>query len=231
MSGMPMNMPGMAMGGPRMASGGHGAHGGPGGALQLLPSWLSIVWLLVFIAIAVAHFRYLIAGQGQRRVWHAAHVLMAVGMGFMYGQSASGALSTPSGLWRAVFVYAAGATGAWVLVQLLYHRAVNVLWPLIALDLTAMVYMWSPSGLSAAITWPAVCYFALQAGLWALSIYHRHDGRWQLGGGAQIGVSAHGTVALTVSRSEPLICELPLRPSMIAMTLGMGYMLTAMQLL
>ena len=39
-----MNMPGMAMGG-------HGGHAGPGGTLQLLPSWLAIVWLLVFIAI------------------------------------------------------------------------------------------------------------------------------------------------------------------------------------
>ncbi|MHB8694728.1 MAG: hypothetical protein ACYDHH_26125, partial [Solirubrobacteraceae bacterium] len=159
-------------------------------------SWLAVVWLLVFVAIALAHFRYLLARPGQRRAWHAAHVLMAVGMAFMYAQSAGGALSDPSGFWRATFTYAAGATGAWVLVQLLYRHAVNVLWPLIALDLAAMVYMWSPSGMTAAITAPIVCYFALQAGLWSLSTYRR----------------------------------LSLRPSMIAMTLGMGYMLTAMQL-
>jgi hypothetical protein len=230
MSGMPMNMPGMAMGGPGMATGGHGGHAGPAGGLQLLPSWLAIVWLLVFIGVAVAHFRYLLAGEGQRRAWHAAHVLMAVGMAFMYAQSASGELTTPSGLWRAVFVCAAGATGAWVLVQLLYRRAVNVLWPLIALDLAAMVYMWSPSGLSAVITWPAVCYFVAQAGLWAASTYRRYDGRWQLGGGSQFSVSGTGTLSVSISRSQPLICRLPLRPSMVAMTVGMAYMLTAMQL-
>lgn len=238
MAGM-SGMPGMS-----------GAGGHVGGGASILPEWLAIVWLVVFAAIVASHCRHLLASRGQRRLWHAGHVLMAVGMAFMYAAAASGDLSTPNGLWQVTFGYAAAAMVAWMLVQLLYRRAVNVLWMTMALDLGAMAYMWSRSGLVAPLTWALVAYLVAQATLWGVSAYREIDGRWQLGGGARLATAnrgarlstasggarlstANGTGALSVTaaRSEPLICNLELRPSLIAMSVGMAYMFVAMQLL
>jgi hypothetical protein len=216
-SGM-AGMAGMEMG-PR-----HG--GGPG----ILPEWLAVIWLLVFAAIVASHCRHLLASHGQRRVWHAGHVIMAVGMTVMYATSVVHGIHASS-VWEVVFGYAAAATLAWMLVQLLYRRAINVLWAMMVLDLSAMAYMWSPSDLVAPVSWLLVGYFSAQAALWAVSAHRRIDGRWQIAGGARMSPSGDGDVTLSTARSEPLICELEIRPSMIAMTLGMAYMFVAMQLL
>jgi hypothetical protein len=202
--------------------------GGQGGA-SILPTWVAIVWLVAFAAIAASHCRHLAASHGQRRAWHAGHVLMAVGMVFMYAASASGSFSTPRAVWQVMFGYAAAATLAWMLVALLYRRAVNALWPMLALDLGAMAYMWSGTGLVAPLTWTLVAYLTVQAGLWSVSAYREIDGRWQLGGGSGLSPSGGGgTFSLTVARSEPLIRNVELRPSLIAMSLGMAYMFVAM---
>jgi hypothetical protein len=204
---------------------GHGV--GPG----LVPEWVAVIWLLMFAAIVVAHSRHLLASHGQRRIWHAGHVLMALGMVVMYTDFAFGGVGPASGVWRTGFGYAAAMTVAWAVLQLLRGRAVNVLWATAVLDLTAMAYMWSPGGVHGPITWLFVCYLLAQAALWAVSAPRRLDGVWQLGAEPQISSPGAGTLVVSAARSEPLICGLELRASMIAMTAGMAYMLVAMQLL
>jgi hypothetical protein len=195
-------------------------------ATNILPSWLAVGWTLVFLAILAVHGRHALDSDGQRRQWHIGHVLMALGMAFMFALFAD-AFSTPTGLWSAAFAGLAIAVVLSMIVMALAGRGTNPLWLLMAIDLAAMAYMWSPSGPQAAIAWPLVAYFAWQAALWSTNWMRRLDGRTIFGGA--VGVTAEGALVETVA--EPLICHQDLRVSMAAMTLGMAYMFAAMQLL
>jgi len=227
-SGHHHGMSGMAMGGSHgstMSMGGMSmsvSHG----ATNILPSWLSVIWTLVFLVILVVHLRHLIDTRDGRRIWHSGHVLMATGMLFMFAPASLDHFNISASFWQIVFANACGAVVIWMLAQLLSGRSVNLLWGIIAIDFAAMVYMWTPSGFVAPITWIVVAYFGAGALLWATNRMRGLDER-PLFGGFTLG--AGGTLAAT--RAEPLICEKDLRWSMGLMALGMAYMFAAMQLL
>jgi hypothetical protein len=198
-----------------------GAH-----ATNILPGWLAVLWMLAFFAIIAIHGRHVLESQGQRRVWHSGHVFMAVGMAVMFAPASVEHFDIPTGFWSLAFANGAIAVLLWMLVQAFDGRGTNLLWLVMALDLGAMAYMWSPSGFQAPITWLLVAYFAVQALLWGTDWMRSFDERTIFGGA--VAVTPEGT--LTASVAEPLICFKDLRVSMAAMTLGMAYMFAAMQL-
>ncbi len=206
--------------GGRSMSAGHGA-------TNILPSWLAVIWTLVFVVIIVVHALHLRDSEGQRRIWHSGHVLMAFGMAFMFAPSSIDHFNIPSGFWQLAFANGAIAILLWMLAQALSGRVVNALWLIMAIDLGAMAYMWSPSGFQAPITWILVAYFAVQTLLWLTNRMRDVDHRTLFGG--SFSVAPDGAVA--ISAAEPLVCFRDLRVSMSAMTLGMAYMFAAMQLL
>jgi len=195
------------------------------GGVDILPGWLAIVWTLFFIAILVIHARHVLDSQGQRRAWHSGHVLMSLGMSFMFAPASIDHFNIPSGFWQLVFANAAGVALAWILAQALNRQVVNLLWIVIASDLAAMVYMWSPSGFVSPITWLLVAYFAGQTVLWATNLMRRTD---DLPVGRRFSIDSGG--ALAASTAQPLVCDRDLRVSVGGMTLGMAYMFAAMQL-
>jgi hypothetical protein len=197
------------------------------GTTNILPTWLAVIWTLVFIAVIVIHVRHLLDSDGQRRVWHSGHVLMAFGMAFMFAPASIDYFNIPSGFWQLVFANAALAALAWMLVQALSGRAINVLWLVMAIDLGAMAYMWSPSGFQPPLTWILVVYFVAQSLLWVTDRMREVDHKTLWGG--SFSVTPGGAVA--IEAAEPLVCFRDLRVSMFAMTLGMAYMFAAMQLL
>jgi len=197
------------------------------GTTNILPAWLAVVWTLVFVAIIIIHVRHLRDSEGQRRVWHSGHVLMAFGMAFMFAPSSIDHFDIPSGFWQLVFATGALAVVGWMLAQAMERRAINVLWLVMAVDLAAMAYMWSPSGFQPPVTWLLVAYFLAQSLLWLTNRMREVDHR-TLGGGA-FAITPSGAVA--ISAAEPLVCFRDLRGSMFAMTLGMAYMFAAMQLM
>lgn len=199
-----------------------GAH-----ATNILPNWLAVIWMLVFFAVIATHGKHVLESEGQRRFWHSGHVLMAIGMAVMFAPASVDYFHIPTGFWSLAFANGAIAVLLWMLVQLFEGRGVNLLWLLIALDLGAMAYMWTPGGLQAPITWLLVAYFAIQAVLWASDRMRDLDERTIFGGG--VSVTPEGALAARVA--EPLICFKDLRASMAVMTIGMAYMLAAMQLL
>jgi len=208
-----------AMGGMSMSA----AHG----ATNILPEWLAVIWTLAFLAVVVIHVRHVVQTHGERQIWHSGHVLMAAGMLFMFAPASLDHFAIPATFWQLAFANAAGGVVLWVLAQALSGRPVNWLWGVMAIDLGAMVYMWSPNGFVAPITWILVAYFAIQALLWATNRYRALDEHALIG--SPVTVNAGGTLAATAV--APLICERDLRPSMFVMTLGMAYMFAAMQLL
>jgi hypothetical protein len=208
----------MSMGGVSMSGAGNGTN--------ILPDWLAVVWTLVFLAIIVIHARHVLESDGQRRYWHSGHVLMAIGMTFMFAPASLDHFNIPTGFWSLAFANGALAIVLWMLVQAFAGRGTNLLWLVMAVDLGAMAYMWSPSGFQAPITWLLVAYFAAQALLWGTNRIRDFDERTILGGA--VSVTPEGALAASVA--EPLICFKDLRVSMAAMTLGMAYMFAAMQL-
>ncbi len=197
------------------------------GTANILPTWLAVIWTLVFLAIVVIHARHVLdSDDGQRRTWHSGHVLMALGMAFMFAPSSIDHFDVPSGFWQLAFANGALAVLAWMLAQALSRRAINVLWLVMALDLGAMAYMWSPSGFQAPITWLLVAYFTAQSLLWVSDRMRDVDRRTLPG--AALSLTPGGAVA--IAAAEPLVCFRDLRLSMFAMTLGMAYMFAAMQL-
>ena len=196
------------------------------GASNILPDWLAVIWTLVFAVLLVVHARHAIQTQGERRFWHLGHVLMAFGMIFIFAPGSLDHLNIPHGFWPVLFATASGAVIAWLLTRTLNGQSANGLWLVLAFDLAAIAYMWSPSGYVAPLTWLLVAYFAVQALLWLTGTYRQLDGRLTIRG---IAVNPDGT--LTASVAEPLVCERDLRVSMGVMTLGMAYLLAAVQLL
>jgi hypothetical protein len=224
MSGMSMSHGGgghtTSIGGMSMSA----AHG----STNILPDWLAVIWTLVFVAIIIVHIRHVLdSDDGQRRIWHSGHVLMAFGMAFQFAPSSLDHFNIPAGFWQLAFANAAIAAVLWILMQAVSGRAVNVLWLVMAIDLGAMAYMWSPSGFQAPLTWLLVAYFAAQSLLWVTNRMREVDHRALFGG--SLSITPGGAVAM--SAAEPLVCFRDLRVSMSAMTLGMAYMFAAMQLL
>jgi len=224
------SMSGMSMshgGGHSTSVGGMSMSGGAHGTTNILPEWLAVIWTLAFIAIIVIHALHLRDTHGQQRIWHSGHVLMAFGMAFMFAPASIDHFNIPSGFWQLAFANGAIAIVLWMLTQAVSGRALNVLWLVMAIDLAAMAYMWSPSGFQAPLTWLLVAYFTVQSLLWVSDRMRDVDHRTLLGGG--ISVTPGGAVAM--SAAEPLVCFRDLRASMFAMTLGMAYMFAAMQLM
>jgi hypothetical protein len=217
----------MSHGGDRSASVGAASMSLGHGTTNILPNWLAVIWTLAFIAIVIIHVLHLRDTHGQRRLWHSGHVLMALGMVFMYAPASIDHFDIPGGFWQLVFANGALAILAWMLIQALDGRAINVLWLVMATDLGAMAYMWSPSGFQAPITWILVAYFSLQSLLWVSSRMRDVDHRTLRVG--SVAVAPGGAIAMATA--EPLVCFRDLRASMFAMTLGMAYMFAAMQLL
>jgi hypothetical protein len=227
-------MSGMSMGSarPSVSSVGGMSMSATHGATNILPEWLAIVWTLMFAAIFVIHLRHVLDTHGQRRLWHSGHVLMALGMAFMFAPTTIDHFNIPPAFWQILFANAAGAVGAWIIVGVLSGRAINLLWIVIATDLAAMVYMWSDNGFVAPVTWLLVTYFTIQAALWATNRFRRLDREHQIPGISHLQVGEDGSASMTaVVAAEPLVCELDLRPTMAAMAIGMAYMFAAMQLL
>jgi Domain of unknown function (DUF5134) len=196
---------------------------GPGGGPQLLPVWLAVGWAAVFAAVLVVHARHALAESGERRLWHCGHVLMALGMALMFLPASLALSAIPAASWQEVFAGGAVMVIVWSAVQFARRRPVNALWPLLAVDLAAMIAMWSPGGWSGARAWPVVAYFGVQSLLWfsdRVRVLDRHP--------LLVAFDIPGEAVAV--RAQPLISRLDLRVSMAAMTLGMAFMVAAMQL-
>lgn len=219
--------PGMNMGG--MSMGAHGARSamrvtGTGGT-NILPTWLAVLWAAVLIGVLAVHARHALESSGQRRIWHSGHVLMALGMASMYAPASINPVQIAGGVWEVVFVSAALFILAGIVAQLANRRSVNALWPLAAIDMSVMAYMWSTATGATGVTWLLAASFAGLSVLWLADRMRAVDRRFIVGAYA---ITPEG--ALGATAAEPLICDRDLRLSMAAMALAMSYMLATMAL-
>ena len=203
--------------------------------LNLLPVWMGVTWTAMFVLVAASHLRHMARTMGQRRAWHACHVLMAVGMAFMYAPAEIDPLTVPSAFWNPVFAAAGVIAALWAIGGV--GRVSTLIWLLSSIDLAAMLYMWSgPRGASAApVTWLLSAYLLGEALMWAFDLYRRLDGltpvvSWRLLA-SESGAALSASSIRTGTASGSLLAELDISASMVVMTIGMAYMLVAMQVM
>jgi hypothetical protein len=200
-------------------------------AIDLLPAWLGAVWTAIFLLIAASHLRHTANNCGQRRAWHLCHVLMAIGMAFMYAPSAIDPLHVPAGFWGLVFAAAGLVAVVWALGGI--APVPTLIWLLTSIDLGVMIYMWSGSAQTTAapVTWFLVVYLVASAATWMLDLYRRLDGAAPIFSLQILAGQPNASIAITNSARESasLLGELDINASMMAMALGMAYMLAAMQ--
>jgi Domain of unknown function (DUF5134) len=209
---------------------GHAA--APHDTLNLLPEWLGIAGVAMFLLIAASHLLHLVTSSGERRWWHVSHVSMAIGMAFMYLPAPLDPVTISVQFWQFLFSAMAVLVGLRVVAGLAGRAPDNPLWALTAIELGTMVYMWSSGSLLAAVSWALVAYLAVEASLWAVNAYRAIDGdaplfRWS----ALTPATDGGTVLVMGGATQSLIGGLDISVSMTAMALGMAYMLAAMQLM
>lgn len=204
---------------------------GMGGGVSIpaaVPPWLGLGGAAMFLVIAASHLRHLIKTTGERRPWHACHVLVAIGMAFMYAPASIDSLGVPAAFWRLVFAAAGVFAALWSLGGA--DRGPSAIWLLTAVDLGAMFYMWSPRAFVAPLSWLLVAYFVVAAAMWALDAYRQLDGGTSSIGWRMLPQESALTVrAAATTAPRSLIGELDIGVSMFAMALGMAYMLAAMQ--
>jgi hypothetical protein len=205
-------------------------------ASGVVPEWLGVVGTAIFVMVAVSHLRYLRLTSGQRRPWHACHVLIAAGMAFMYAPHAIDPLSVPPGFWKLVFATAGVLTAFWAVSG--GGRVATLMWLLTALDLAVMLHMWSGTQQagSGPLSGLIVVYLLAEAGAWALDAYRQIDGAgplisWRTLSGDPGAGAAQITVPATGVGTGSLLGQLDIGVSMVAMALGMAYMVAAMQLM
>jgi hypothetical protein len=208
-------------------------------ALGLIPPWLGVLFAVVFAAVLVAHLRHIWRNcPASRRCWHWAHVLMAAAMIAMYLPGSLDPLVVPAAAWRAVFILALGVLAVGGVNEWFERRAVSGLWLLVAGDLVAMLYMWSPGVLTVPLSVGLGGFLALEAGVWGSDRVLTLDrplgpSPYALGGaGAGFGAGAGGLLlgGASATGSGSLGATRELRVAMVAMSLGMGYMILAMAL-
>jgi hypothetical protein len=192
---------------------------------NILPTWLALLWALVMIGVFAVHSRHACESSGQRRIWHSGHVLMAFGMAFMYAPESVDPVHIAGRVWQVAFATAAVLILAGILAALVSRWSVNALWPLAAIDMAVMAYMWSTATRATELTWLLAGCFGGTSALWLGDRMRAVDRRFIVGAYA---ITPEG--ALGAAAAEPLICDRNLRVSMAAMALGMAYMLAAMAL-
>jgi LysM repeat protein len=140
----------------------------------LLSAKASLIWIPALCAVLVSHCGHMIRMRGEHRWYHCAHIVMLIGMLYMYAAVAFGLNWLPAPIWMIVYVATAVAIIAFMLVQCGQRHAFALLWVLALIQQAAMVYMWVPMAhwvpkLSYALT----LYFALEATAWLTRAYSK----------------------------------------------------------
>lgn len=185
---------------------------------DILPVFVTWVWLIALGAVLVLHCLHMVRMSGQARWWHASHVLMIVSMIYMYAGMEYKWTWFPDTWWVGIFAATSVAIVAWMLARIVGRKPFSGVWGLALIMQASMVYMWLPDWW-APLTWLLVAYFTVETIAWLAGQINDCDGRMAVGPGDRSASEtlAHPSVALNVT--------------MAIMAASMAYMFAAMQLM
>lgn len=223
--------------------------------LNLLPLWVTGLWLVALAAVLVFHCGHFVRMGGERRWFHASHILMLVSMLYMFASMEFKWKWFPSSWWVVIFWLSTAAVAGWMILRFVQRRPFSFLWIFALIMQAAMIYMWMPpSSWVAPLTWIVVVYYGLETVAWLGGLLDDSKRMTAVGPGdravvvpvAPESVAAPASMATRpASGSVGLLEEvkqkmtvLPMgegsamsRVSMAVMAASMGYMFAAMQLM
>jgi hypothetical protein len=198
--------------------------------VNLLPDWARWIWFGIFSFIVVVHATHPFRSHGVQRLWHSGHLLMAVGMAWMflpleYGNAFQWA-------WRLLFAAMAGLAGGYGVLKLVGGTRIDLPWIVLAIDSGAMAYMWTmmDGAASAAVSYAlATCCIAEAVGWFSTELPGGRGHPWLP---RAIGWSGRGE-APYLAGSEPLAYRTTRigATALGVMAVGMAHMLVGMQLM
>lgn len=210
-----------------------GSMRGREGMVHLLPSWVRWIWLGIFAFILVPHATHPLRTRGVARLWHSLHLLMAVGMTYMFLPLESDAVLRRA--WELVFVGVTVFVGGCAVWKLFTRTRIDLPWVTLTVDLGIMAYMlammdghgWAP------LSYGAAFWCASEAVAWFTGeLSGRHEDQWLpkaigLHGGDHRAAQALRSVAGAKSIAHEV--SWLSRTTLGLMSLGMAYMLVTMQ--
>ena len=186
----------------------------------LLSVRASAVWIAALCVVLVFHCGHLIRMHGERRWYHCAHVVMLLGMLYMYASVAFGLDLFPAHVWLTIYVATSTAIIIWIWERSRQRRAFGHLWIVALVQQGAMIYMWAPmNNWLPLVSYAFAAYFTLETSAWLTrACVKPAPGAVVAGaGGLLVPPLAHRSV-----RGD--IC-------MAIMAASMGYMFVGMQLM
>jgi Domain of unknown function (DUF5134) len=202
-------------------------------SMNLLPDRARWIWVGVFLCIGLRHLVHAAQTRSAQRLWHSGHLLMAIGMVYMFMPAAY--RSVPRWPCWLIFTTATTLAGGYAVVKLLNGIRIDFPWVTLTAGLGIMAYMlavmgeqaWAPLSYGAAI-----CCGAEAIGWFTGALRGRAHDDHRL----RTTIDSRGDGART-TRSRYLGGALPIayhttwlsRATLGLMAAGMAYMLVAMQ--
>jgi DMSO/TMAO reductase YedYZ heme-binding membrane subunit len=200
-----------------------------------LPAWLGIVIVVALCLIVAVHASHLARTTPRRRPWHAAHIVMALGMIDMFLPMRH--MPVGAGVGEAVFGVAALVIVWIMLAEWTRGRGIGLLWVITMVDLALMTYMFAMPGTR--LKWLsvlAIAWFAVEATWWSTGRLARLVDRGGFGyeGDLSVPVGAEANDPRALPEQPASETAVPmhgalLRVSLCVMCLAMAYMLVVMQ--
>jgi hypothetical protein len=192
---------------------------------ELLPEWLRWVWVAVYAVIVLVHLRHALSEGGQRRAWHSGHVVMSLGMAYMFLPMRLKVV--PDVAWGTVFAVFTVIILAWILRAWTDERAVNLLWTISLVHMLAMVYMFAlPEATIVVLTYALVAYFGSETVAWLVGAF---DDAAERRGLLPFAIGPRSPKARAAAKPLAGASPVDLRATLCAMAAGMAYMFFAMQ--
>jgi hypothetical protein len=230
----------------------------PGGMapkfLNLLPLWVTCLWLIALAAVLIFHCGHFVRMGGEPRWFHASHILMLVSMLYMFASMEFKWKWFPSSWWVGIFCLSSAAILGWMVLRIVQSRPFSFLWIVALIMQATMIYMWRPaSAWVPALTWTLVAYFGLETVAWLVGRLDDSKSTMAIGPGdravvvpvtpgsaaapANLATQPTSRVGL-LDQPKPTRAVVSLgedsataRASMAIMAASMGYMFAAMQLM
>ncbi|MEO8557265.1 MAG: hypothetical protein ABI474_11405 [Actinomycetota bacterium] len=133
--------------------------------LDLLPPWVTALWLVGLAAVLVFHCGHFARIGGQHRWFHASHILMLVSMLYMFASMEYKWKWFPKSLWVVIFELSTAALAGWMIFRLVQRRRFSFVWMFALIMQAAMIYMWMTDW-APALTWTIVVYYGLETVAW-----------------------------------------------------------------
>lgn len=203
--------------------------GSMGGGADLLPWWMRLAWVVVLCWVLASHFLHVLEMRGQPRYWHMTHMLMAIGMIYMFVAWQGLPISLRAA--EMVFEAAALLVLGFVLLTWSTGRPVNLLWFLQLAGVGVMAYMFALMDELAdndveVFTLVLAGLYVLEAAAWSRRIFAEADDRRLSWIPFSIGPSRRGEGVCAECLCGPVPVDLACSGT--AMALSMSYMFIAM---